>query len=253
MRRLAAFAAHAGAGPLPALLALSGAAYLVLAFMPQTAGLAALCGSLGIEEVWRFPEAVLFWTSPGALALEWVLMVVAMMTPITAFTLAYAHRSLAPQSRRAGIAGFLLGYWVAWSASIAVVLPLSVLLVSAVGQALAFPVALALALIHAASPMAQRARNRAHGTLRLAPFGLRAMRDCIRLGIVSGLRCIAVCWPWMVLPMTVESWHLVLMMLVGLYLLADRLAPPAPPVWRIPPAWETLMGPSRLSVPRRVS
>ena len=41
----------------------------------------------------------------------------------------------------------------------------------------------------------------------------------------------------------VQSAHLMPMILVGAYVFADRIAPAVPPLWGLPPAWDTLFGP----------
>jgi len=46
----------------------------------------------------------------------------------------------------------------------------------------------------------------------------------------------------MLVPLLVAEGHLPAMILAGLVLFADRVAPPAPVSWRLPPFVETFLG-----------
>ena len=190
---------------------------------------------------------------PGQLAADWWLMVVAMMTPLTALQVAHVRRSSLSGRRAAAMAAFLGAYWTTWFVTILFLFPLALALSSAVGDKADLPAALLLALIVSASPAAQRARNRCHRTGRIAAFGAWALAGCARQGLTTGASCVAACWPWMLVPTTVQSLHLTPMILVGAYLFADRIAPAAPPAWRLPPAWETLFGPLLTGSARRLA
>ncbi len=248
--RLSAFAAQIGSGSLPALFALSGAAYLALSLLPQTGVVIALCGNIRIADIWRIAQAAPNGWSPIQFAADWWLMVVAMMTPLAALQVSYVRRSSLPQSRVAAAAAFLAAYWTVWFVTILFLFPLVLTLQSTVGEEADLPVALLLALIYSASPAAQRARNSCHRTGRIEAFGASALAGCARQGLATGASCVAACWPWMLLPLTVQGLHLVPMILVGAYVFADRIAPAVPPAWGLPPAWGTLFGP--LWVPRTV-
>jgi predicted metal-binding membrane protein len=242
MRRLAAFVAQIGPSPLPWLFALSGVAYVALAALPLAGEVAALCGDIGIMDVWRLAQDTPSLWSPVEVALDWGLMVVAMMTPLTALQVAHVSRSSLPRRRLIGVAGFLVGYWATWFAAIFVLLPLGVVISSVFGKVGDLPAGLLLALVFSASPAAQWARNECHRTGRIPAFGARAVTGCAKQGLFNGTSCVAACWPWMLVPMTVQSGHLVAMLLVGIYLFAERLVPASRPMWRLPPAFETLFG-----------
>ena len=243
MQRFAAFSAQLRASSLPALFALSVAAYLALVTLPSGGQTAVFCGSFGFSQLWWLIQNAPWLLSPGKLALDWGLMVIAMMTPLIAPLLAYVRRSVSGEFRQGAVAAFLLAYWATWCASFVILFPLALGLLTLVGDQVDLPVALAIALVYSASPLAQRARNACHLALRIAPFGARAWLDSAWQGGVTGVRCMAACWPWMLVPITLVTGHTVLMIVVGIYLFAERIAPPARPVWQTPPALETVFGP----------
>lgn len=246
MRRLAAFAAQSGSGPLPALAAVSVLAYALLAALPQGGMVASLCGTIGIGAFWGYLRTLPWSLGFGPLVIDWVLMVVAMMTPLVSHQVARVAWSSRPQYKGVAVAGFLVGYWSIWCATIIVLMPAAAALSSVVGKGADLPVAIAIALIYSASPGAQRARNLCHRTAPVPAFGPGILTGSAGRGIAVGAGCIAVCWPWMLVPLTVQSGHLPVMILVGAYLFADRISPPAPTVWRVPPAFEVVFGPGRL-------
>lgn len=243
MNRFAAFGAQLRASPLPALLAISIAAYLALMTLPSGGQTAVFCGSFNLSQLWWLIQSAPWLLSPGQLALDWSLMVIAMMTPLISPLLAYVRRSVSGRCRQGAVVAFLFAYWATWCASFVILFPLALGLLTLVGDQADLPVALAIALVYSASPIAQRARNACHLALRIAPFGARAWLDSAEQGGVTGLRCIAACWPWMLVPVSLVTGHTVLMIVVGIYLFAERIAPPTRPVWQIPPALETVLGP----------
>jgi Predicted metal-binding integral membrane protein (DUF2182) len=139
--------------------------------------------------------------SPGALAswIHWLMMVAAMMLPLTIDALQYtAQRSLWRRRNRAMVC-YLLGYCGAWAM---VGLPLAwtsaaVGLRARIdwrsGASLGFLVS-ALWLV---SPWKTVAASLCHRTIPLAPQGWRADRDCLRYGWSSGVYCVFNCWPFM--------------------------------------------------------
>jgi predicted metal-binding membrane protein len=243
LRRLAAFAAQIGPSPLPWLFALSAVAYLSLAARPAAGGVASLCGAFGVMDLWQVVQAAPLLWSPGQLAADWVLMVIAMMTPLTALQIAHVGRSSLPGRRAVSVAAFLGGYWTTWFLAIFILFPLGLLVPAIVGDSVDLLAVLGLALAFSASPAAQRARNRCHRMGRIPAFGATALFACARQGLANGGSCVAACWPWMLVPMMAQSYHFLLMLLVGVYLFAERIAPPAQPAWALPPAFGTLFGP----------
>lgn len=170
---------------------------------------------------------------PGRLMMNWGIMLLAMMPPLLAVPLMHVWRSSLPRRRARALGWFLLGYGAAWMAAGPPLMLLALLLQLLVGTA-AFAVLLLLAAVWSASPWQRIALNRAHRLRRIGLFGLAADRDCLGFGAVHGGWCIASCWLWMTLPLTAGPWHLAAMVATGVAMLGQRLAPPAPPHWRLP-------------------
>ncbi len=225
---------------------MSGAAYVALFLMSAGSSVWELCGSLTLAELGKVILTSPWAISPAALAADWGLMVVAMMTPLTTPQLAYVRRSVGPGFGAGATMSFLGAYWSIWCLSTVILVPLAMLLMALTGDRLGLPAVLLVAVIHSMSPLAQRARNACHHTVRISPFGASAWADSAGQGFATGLRCLAACWPWMLIPLVVTHGHTAVMMLIGFYLFADRIAPPASLAWRIPPAFETLFGPNLL-------
>ncbi|SDX94292.1 Predicted metal-binding integral membrane protein [Ruegeria halocynthiae] len=243
MTRYAAFGAQLSASSLPALFAISVSAYLALLLLPSGGALADLCGAISTSELGHLILTAPWLVSPGHIALDWGVMIIAMMTPLIAPILGYVRRSVSMDRKWGATIAFLGAYWAVWFASSLVLLPLVVALVTLTGDYADLPAAVLIALVFSASPMAQSARNACHHLCRITPFGPKAWIDSVRQGCDTGLRCIAVCWPWMLVPLTITTGHLTLMVIVGIFLFADRIAPPSRPRWQVPPAFETLLGP----------
>lgn len=244
-RRLAAFGAQMKLGSMPALLFMSIAAYLTLAIFSQWGVLTAHDGS-PVADSSRIPHSAS--QSLDMLAVEWGLMVVGMMTPLAALQVSHIYQSTVRGVRIICVAAFLCAFWLTWFVAMLVLFPVASWLSSVFGDVGDSGVALALAIVLSASPMAQRARNRCHRIRTMSPFGARAMMGCSNQGIGTATSCVVACWPWMLVPLTVQSWHLLLMILFGAYMFVDRIAPAAPPRWRLPPAFETLFGSGPSSV-----
>ncbi len=246
MSRLAAFAVQTSRGALPWLVALSAGSYLLLGFAQPASNVAALCGRLNVAQSVFLPAPNLqFSQILQAVAADWILMVVAMMAPLVAANLSYVGRVVHTSQKVAASIAFLLGYLCVWILSGLLLVPLAFVLALA-GAWIDLSLAFGVAVVWSMSPLAQWARNRCHGTSRMAAFGQEAQADGCWFGLRTGAACVFACWPWMLVPLQVETGHIAVMVLTGLYLFADRIAPPAAPVWRLPPALETVLGVSLL-------
>ncbi|HUE84779.1 MAG TPA: DUF2182 domain-containing protein [Vicinamibacterales bacterium] len=163
--------------------------------------------------MWRYPHwwaialcagawgwvAARWWGSRhahGYGALDWTLMVVAMMLPLVFVHLRVAAaRSLWSRRHRA-IAMFLCGY-----VAIAVVAGLALfslagatgLLVHGAAPPTTVAGAFALAAAWQLLPVKRRALTACHRTMPLAPRGWRANRDCLRYGWTIGGSCLVSC------------------------------------------------------------
>ncbi|WP_322049787.1 DUF2182 domain-containing protein [Paraburkholderia bannensis] len=177
------------------------------------------------------------WLTPGWFAsasLGWLLMIVAMMAPMTLPAIAHIQVSVFAQRRVRAILIFLAGFAAIWL--------IPGLAISALARALGTltagsygPAALALLIagIWQCSPWRQGFLNRCHTHRPLAAFGLRADRDALRLGLAHGLWCIGTCWAWMLLTAMLPAWHLLLIPLISVLAFCERLDAPRPLAWQV--------------------
>ncbi|MCF4127360.1 DUF2182 domain-containing protein [Methylobacterium sp. SyP6R] len=212
-------------------LAVSAAAWALLAAAPPGWTLPESCAA-----AWRPPSSddvilALSLNPPGSLAAAWILMLAAMMGPILVAPLGHLRgRSLASRRGRS-LALFLAGYAAAWSvagiglAALALTLRLSAPSVAPVPALLAI-------LVWQASPAKQTCLNRCHDRPALSAFGVAADRDAARFGLVHGVWCVGSCWPLMLAMLLPSDGHLVAMIALAGWLLAERVAPAVPPGWR---------------------
>jgi predicted metal-binding membrane protein len=170
---------------------------------------------------------------PAALALDWALMLVAMMAPLLIAPIRHVRdRSFARRRARA-IALFVAGYGPIWLAAGAVLLTLALASrLIAPGSSMPLALAAVIALAWQFSPAKQSCLNRCHAHAELAAFPPAADIDALRFGATHGIWCVGSCWALMLLPLLVSRGHLAAMAAVTLWLLAERLESPRPPGWR---------------------
>lgn len=126
----------------------------------------------------------------GAMA-HWLAMTLAMMVPMALVPIrTTAARSLWRRRHRA-MAAFLAGYVGLWMLFGAIASRLT--MTNRTASAIAFAVAGTWQLTRAK----RIALAACHRTAPIAPYGWRADRDCIRYGLMIGVRCIASCWALM--------------------------------------------------------
>lgn len=126
---------------------------------------------------------------------NWLLMVVAMMLPLTTESIRVtSSRSLWSRRHRA-ILGFIVGYLSLWLIA-GVLTSMSTMFVSQLGgRSLVFAaLAFAMAAIWQLSGYRQRAWMSCHRTMPLAPAGWPAHRDCFCYGWGIGSQCLRTCW-----------------------------------------------------------
>ena len=222
-------------GPLPWLVMLAGSGFVTSLALPDTASIAALCGAPARFDPRELPLLLGPQWSLHSVALGWLVMLVAMMPPLLAQPLLHVWRSSLVARRTWAVLIFGSGYAMIWLTAGIALIPAAIVIKLSAGPAALIAV-LGLALVWSCSPLAQAARNSCHRMRRIAVFGRNADRDCLRFGISIGISCLLACWPWMLLAAMLEEWHLVAMALLALFLFAERIAPPAPEAWRLPPA-----------------
>ncbi|MEM7090966.1 MAG: DUF2182 domain-containing protein [Pseudomonadota bacterium] len=252
-RRGAALAAQARSGPLPYLLGVSLLVYTVLVFAPVGGQVAAICGQLNLSALWVLLTAVPWTWGLWPLAVDWSLMIVAMMTPLVSVQVARLIWSSRPGRAPFAVGTFLAAYWMTWCAAAVVLIPLAIAITAVLGSGLALWLLGVAALAYSASPLAGHARNLCHRSDPIPAFGPGIVIESARAGFRMGGACCLACWPWMLIPLAVQTGHFLVMVCVGLYLFAERIAAPAPSAWRVPPGLETILGPRRISARLRTS
>jgi len=215
-----------------AVLLVSAAAWILLLLEPRAMGVSTLCPA-GMESMssGSFLEMVAF--RPVPLIAYWVLMTLAMMTPLMVAPLSHIYyRSLA-RRRLIMIQLFAASYAAIWVIAGIILLPVLMasrwLISSSPASAAAFVL---VALVWQLSPAKQKCLNRCHSHPPLAAFGIAANRDAVCFGLSHGAWCVGSCWAVMLLPLAFPRFHLLAMAAFTLWLVAERLETPVAPRWR---------------------
>src|SRR5262249_6641705 len=156
--------------------------------------------------------------SPAQLASSSVLMIAAMMLPLTITPLRYVRdRSFARRRARATIL-FAAGYVVVWMiASVVLQLIAFAARWAAFAPPLCLGLAIATAIIWQVSPAKQWCLNRCHRRPHLAAFGTAADRDAFGFGLTNGASCAGSCWALMLATLLVGQGHVLAMLGVTLF------------------------------------
>lgn len=170
---------------------------------------------------------------PVPLIAYWVLMTLAMMTPLMVTPLSHVYyRSLA-RRRAIMIRLFAASYAAIWVIAGIILLPVLIasrwLISSSPALAATFVL---VALVWQLSPAKQKCLNRCHSHPPLAAFGAPANWDAICFGLSHGAWCVGSCWAVMLLPAAFLRFHLLAMAAITLWLVAERLETPVAPRWR---------------------
>jgi predicted metal-binding membrane protein len=170
---------------------------------------------------------------PASLALDWALMLVAMMAPLLIAPICHVRNRSFARRRARAIMLFVAGYGPIWMAAGCMLLTLA-LASRLVAPASSVPAVLAtmVALVWQFSPAKQSCLNRCHAHAELAAFAPAADIDALRFGSTHGIWCVGSCWVLMLLPLLVSRGHLAAMAAVALWVFAERLGGPMPPSWR---------------------
>jgi predicted metal-binding membrane protein len=210
------------------LLAPAAAAWLALFWLSGSDHALTLClapRATLFEGFFANVTAGLATIAPGRWAVEWALMIVAMMFPLLVPMVRHvAARSFAAQRERS-VGLFIAGYSVVWLAAGAVSGVMLVVARAGFETIYLAPwaglIGCALAALWQLSSAKIRAVNRCHGTIPLRPWPPYADRDAIGFGLLHGTRCVRACLPVMVLPM-VGGYSLAAMAAISAILLAER-------------------------------
>ena len=166
-------------------------------------------------------------STAGAIAglSAWMLMVVAMMVPVTLPAVRYVGLNSVRRRRRRAMALYTAVYVGVWALLGIAALGIDHLLRAHLG--LGDRVLLVLALLAAAGWQLTRAKRRAlfacGRTVPLPPFGRRADAGCARFALLHGLRCIRSCWAIMLVMVAVGHSSFVWMVALTGLVVAEEL------------------------------
>lgn len=213
------------------MLFISAAAWILLVVGPS--GLVTHCST---EMRWATPSNTLIGTLvtinlSASLALDWAVMLTAMMAPLLIAPVRHVRDSSFARRRARAIVLFAAGYAAIWMAAGVILVAVAA---RPVASGLSVPLAMVMvvALVWQFSPVKQRCLNRCHAQAELAAFGLAADLDAFRFGLTHGVWCMGSCWALMLLPLLVSRGHYAAMAAVTLWLFAEQLDRPMPPRWR---------------------
>jgi predicted metal-binding membrane protein len=171
--------------------------------------------------------------SPRAIA-GWVLMLVAMMAPLTIPALHHVRFTSLTRRRGRAIAMFVAGYGAVWmSCGIPFGAFERVAFTVAPDSCAPATFAVFAALIWQASPLKQICLNRCHDNRPIAVFGLEADLDVFRFGLTHDAWCLGGCWALMLFPMLLPEGHLAAMAAVAMLVFCERLEDPELPRWQL--------------------
>ncbi len=190
----------------------------------------------GYSQISQELHATLHSNSLALMGWYWLIMLVAMMSPLLADPIRHLWGHSLSRRRSLAIVLFLAAYVAIWMLA-GVVLMLATILLQILARAgwLTAPgLALSLAVAWQSCPWKQACLNHCHWTPRLSPFGLAAARDCLRYGMVNGFWCVGACWALMLLPLAAVHAYLPLMAAISFILVVERYRPARPARWRVP-------------------
>lgn len=162
-------------------------------------------------------------------ALNWLLMLTAMMAPVLIEPIRFIRGQGFARRRGRGTVLFVTGYAAVWSVAGLVLLSI----VPLTGLGLVGPAAaLGFAALWQCSPAKQHCLNRCHRRTPLAAFGRRADIDVWRFATAHAGWCIGSCGPLMLAQLSLPGGHSIGMVAVTLLIFCERLERPAIPDWR---------------------
>ena len=152
----------------------------------------------------------------------WLAMILAMSPPMLIREVRILWRTSLRRNRATRALLFLFGYGLIWAIAGIVAVPLS----SAIAESIPFICVTVIAvLVWQFSPLRQRLLRRCHRAPVLRAFGIDASRESLRYGLGSGVLCVAMCGPAMVLVLLTGQFHVVAMAVATILLTTERYLP----------------------------
>jgi predicted metal-binding membrane protein len=205
------------------IVALSALAWVLVVVLDHSVLVPYLC-SPDSTPVWTGVAAFVAAISvnaPGGQALSWFVMLLAMMTPLLWQPLAHVWDGSLAERRVRAVLLFLGSYFGAWMLAMAVLALAAVVLRIVAGSA-AIAIAAGAAVLWQMTPAKARFLNRCHTLRPLPAFGLAADIGSLRYGLQVAAPCIGTCWAMMLLPLTGDAAHIVVMATTALWMLSER-------------------------------
>lgn len=136
--------------------------------------------------------------TPAALG-DWLVMSMAMMTPITIPAVRHVALNSVAHRRTRAMVLYLVAYALVWVAFGMVALSVAELVTDGSGwdRRVLTASSLAFAGVWQLGRPKRRALLGCRRTVPLRPYGLRADAACLRFGVQQGLRCLRSCWALM--------------------------------------------------------
>ena len=208
-------------------LLMSAVTWILLLVEPG--GMAMSSGAMPSSASWQM---LMTMNPPASLAAGWVLMLVAMMSPVLIPPVRHIRLRSFTHRRARSILLFVIGYAAIWMAVGGVLLAIQLAVkLLAPGSYLPMAGVVLIASVWQLSPIKQRCINRCHAHTELAAFGAAADFDALRFGMTHGAWCAGSCWALMLMPLLASRGHVAVMAAVSLWVAAERLESPMPPRW----------------------
>jgi predicted metal-binding membrane protein len=211
-------------------LTVSAVAWILLAV---GAGPLAHCPVVASEHfAWRTSlQMFVSMNSPASLAIGWLLMLAAMMSPLLIAPIWHVRLQSFEQRRGVSILEFVVGYVMTWMVAGAGLIALDAAARVFAPPAYPASVGLVAALFWQCSPIKQRCLNRTHVHPPLAAFGFAADLDACRFGASHGMWCVGSCWPLMLLTMLLPQGHAGAMTAAAFVAFSESMEHPVRPRW----------------------
>lgn len=223
-------------GPMPWLAGVSLLGLTIQLVKPNADTIAAICGRVDLR-VLIDPSAWGVVLNPYTMFFDWSVMLLLMMPLLLSQPIGHVLRLNLKIYKTVSVFIFSLAYFSIFVAAGVVLIPTAMLVSYFTFDDFLLAV---FAILWSASPLAQSFRNLCHKYEAISVRGGRWLYGHVQAGWRHGTRCLMVCWPWMMLPLLIETAHTFAMIFVTLYLLSDRLAPAGTIRWRLPPALSML-------------
>lgn len=166
------------------------------------------------------------WISPGQLSASWMIMILAMMLPMTAAPLEHVRVRSFASSRIANMLSFIAGYVSVWMLAGAILIGIVFALrVSQVSPLISVGGAFLLTIGWLVCPWRQVSHNRCHRRPSLPPRHVAPFLPSLQFGAGHGVWCAISCGPIMFLLLLIPEHGQGAMLLAAMWVWAERLEP----------------------------